>query len=81
MAFREWLICFPTCLGPNYLISLVDLGWVDSLFPQRNLVLLVVVDGRHVLDDSEEDWHSVFGEAGSSVSVKGSARGTVGTRI
>lgn len=81
MVFSEWLVCFPACLGPNDLISLVDLCWVDSLFSYRNLVLLVVVDGCHVLDDSEEDWHSVFGEAGSSVSVKWSAMGTVQTCI
>jgi hypothetical protein len=81
MAFSEWLVCLPACFRPNDLISLVDLCWVHALFPQRHLVLFVVVDWRHVLDDSEEDWHGVFWEAGSGVSVKGSAMRTVGTRI
>lgn len=81
MALRKWLICFPACFGPNYLISLVDLCGVDSLFPQRYLVLLVVVDWRHVLDDSQENGHSVFWKAGSSVSVEESTMRTVKAHI
>lgn len=81
MVLRKWLICFPACLGPNNLISLVDLCGVDSLFPQGYLVLLVVVDWCHVLDDSQENWHCVFWKASSSVSVEESTMRTVKTRI
>ena len=65
----EGIVCV-ICPGldPDDFISLVDLGRVDTFFAQGNLVLLVVVDGRHLLDYAEEDGDGVFGESGASVS-------------
>lgn len=81
MRVCKWLICCAASLDPNDLISLVDLCRVDTLFPQRHLILLIVVDWRHVLDDSEENRHGVFWKASASVSMKVSAMRTVGSRI
>ncbi len=53
---------FPILVNPQHFIFRLDFRWVDPFVSQRNLVLFVIVNGRHLLDDSDEYGDGIFGK-------------------
>ena len=57
-------------LHPDDLVGLVDLCWIDALVSQWHLVLLVVVDWSHLLDDAEENRDCILWKLCSCVPIR-----------
>lgn len=62
-------IALTLLINPHDLIFSINLRGIDALLPQWDLVLFVIVDRRHLLDNPDEYRDCVFREMSSGVSI------------
>lgn len=52
-------------IDPQKLVFWMDLLWINALFSKWYLILFVVMNRGHLLDDANEYWNSIFRQMNS----------------